>query len=183
VWIPGTTRPRVLRKQYEALRDEEERQRTLEREAQKRREVPKFYDWAHRAAQGGCSGDSAKASNVFLGGVWQARRVQIQERMETDWELKWTQFTDRVRANELCTVHHTDVPWIPSSCRVTWIFDTDDVATRKRKIHAAMLRWHPDKFVAAFGGALADDDREKILEEVNLTASRLFKEVEELRKA
>ena len=56
------------------------------------------------------------------------------------------------------------------------------VAQRKKKMHTAMLRWHPDKFLAAFSGVLLGAERDAVLGEVTATAARLFAEMEHHRR-
>jgi len=60
--------------------------------------------------------------------------------------------------------------------------ETDSVAQRKKKLHTAMLRWHPDKFLASFGGVLLPAERDDVLDEVTATAARLFTEMEADRR-
>ena len=45
--------------------------------------------------------------------------------------------------------------------------ETDSAAQRKKKLHTAMLRWDPDKFLAAYGGVLLPAERDSVLHEVN----------------
>lgn len=60
--------------------------------------------------------------------------------------------------------------------------ETDTAAQRKKKMHTAMLRWHPDKFLAAFSGVLLGAERDAVLGEVTATAARLFAEMEHHRR-
>ena len=41
-----------------------------------------------------------------------------------------------------------------------------DGAARRRAVQAELRRWHPDKFVARYGGALLPTERNEILEGV-----------------
>jgi hypothetical protein len=49
----------------------------------------------------------------------------------------------------------------------------NDADARRRAVREALRRWHPDKFGQRFGGRLAPEDRERILERVKAVSQAL----------
>ena len=52
-------------------------------------------------------------------------------------------------------------------------------AERRQAYRAASLRWHPDRFLQAFGNALCDDEREAILQRVTQVSQAVNSHVQE----
>ena len=84
-----------------------------------------------------------------------------------------------------------DVPWLPelsSSAReacgggepfpLLGCSETASTAEKNKAIRRASLRWHPDKFIQAFGRHIAPEDRERVLDSVKRMSQRVnhFKE-------
>jgi len=65
-----------------------------------------------------------------------------------DFDGAWKKFDAHVGTKQ--AVRHTDIPWptcLPSISRVE---PKDTAAERKKKLRAALIRWHPDKWGAIF---------------------------------
>jgi hypothetical protein len=170
------------RQQFDEKREHEERKRAQDRAEHRKEEDERFYRKLEeeyqraKAQQGGSGGQQWDSkTEAFLGGIWRTHRIEAQDKAYKEWEAKWEQFAQRAKAEGAC-IHYDDVPWVPGHFKVSWSGEGDSNETKKKRTHLAMLRWHPDKFLAAFGAALAESDRERILEEVTQTAARLFKE-------
>ena len=52
-------------------------------------------------------------------------------------------------------------------------------AERRQAYRAASLRWHPDRFLQAFGNALCDDEREVIMQRVTQVSQAVNSHVQE----
>merc|ERR1711988_819518 len=85
---------------------------------------------------------------------WQKQgqsRKHIVEFKRQEWEETWSRFCEVSSSTEL---RFNDIPWLPDTCSVSGVVDIDTESTRKKKYHTALLRWHPDKFLATFGNYL-----------------------------
>ncbi|KAK3265986.1 hypothetical protein CYMTET_25365 [Cymbomonas tetramitiformis] len=162
----------------EFLRREQEREREYTREKSRRdraeargeeeEEIPREESYRQ---------SSSMPSEEF----WRSqssKRKQISEFKRSEWEETWARFCEVGHEREL---NYEDIPWLPDDCTVSGVLATDTSAERKRKYHTAMLRWHPDKFISAFGKYLVEADRARIEEKVTHTASLLFNEIEAFR--
>eukprot|EP00854_Cymbomonas_tetramitiformis_P003648 gene3648-4583_t len=108
--------------------------------------------------------------------AWFARVMHdvLQEEQDT-WERQWNEFCKLAKVKG--QIQHRDIPWVPVGSSVAGVLHTDSAIERKRKIHSAMRRWHPDKFFAQFGHMLCPRDHAKIVIDVDNMAKRLNSEV------
>jgi hypothetical protein len=94
--------------------------------------------------------------------AWRARTAQGTADAKKNEDDKWIKFSKSYDT----PIQFTDVPW-PSGPQdnILNIKNTSD-KDKKIIIRAALLRWHPDKFIQVFGGRLAENDKEKIVNKV-----------------
>ena len=70
-----------------------------------------------------------------------------------------------------------DVPWPAVDAAALGLNGSN--AQRKKAFRAASLRWHPDKFMQSFGGRLAPEEADEIMQrvtEVSQAINALFQE-------
>jgi hypothetical protein len=133
----------------------------------------------------------------------QARlREQEAERARKDTEndkivialhdVRWREFAEKAKHGE--AIRYSDVPWLPTLLRHasdlkncysrrfeenTEPFDVIGVSEeandqdKKAALRAASLRWHPDKFLQAYGKLLEVGDYERIMVQVNIMSQRV----------
>lgn len=61
------------------------------------------------------------------------------------------------------------MPWLVKDrddARAVILYGTSDSAEERKRVRLELMRWHPDKFSAKFGGRLASRDKNRILERV-----------------
>ena len=73
-------------------------------------------------------------------------------------------------------VLHADVPWLPDNengAQALILYGVQNAAERKKRLRLELMRWHPDKFVAKFGGRVIAKDRERVAEGVKRVSQML----------
>ncbi len=73
-------------------------------------------------------------------------------------------------------VLYADVPWLPESedgARTLVLFGVESAVERKKRLRLELMRWHPDKFVARFGGRVIEKDKKRVEEGVNRVSQML----------
>ena len=68
------------------------------------------------------------------------------------------------------------LPWPPENVPVSGVRRSDSDAARKQRLKRAMLRWHPDKFMAAHERRIAPEEVAAVLERVNILLQRVQQE-------
>ena len=127
-------------------------------------------------------------------------RKQVEERSRRDIEndkmvllvhnLRWKEFLAKAKAGK--PICYTDIPWLPTLARSfsvhksnrgrvekTELFDVIGVPesasdkAKKAALRAASLRWHPDKFLQAYGKLIVESDHERVMDQVNIMCQRI----------
>ena len=93
-----------------------------------------------------------------------AQQVHEARASEADWDS----FS---RLGEDVIIRMRDVPW-PALDKRSLGLD-GNAAVRKKAFRQASLRWHPDKFLQAFGNRLEPSEREAILQKVTETSQAI----------
>lgn len=73
-------------------------------------------------------------------------------------------------------VLYADVPWLPeneSGAQALILYGVQNAAERKKRLRLELMRWHPDKFVAKFGGRVIGKDKERVAEGVKRVSQML----------
>jgi len=70
-----------------------------------------------------------------------------------------------------------DIPWPLSLGTASGVSTQDDAATRKKKLHKALLRWHPDK-CEKWLGRVQDTERARIVDRIKEVTRTILKEKE-----
>ena len=68
------------------------------------------------------------------------------------------------------------LPWPPDDCPVSGVRRTDSDDARKQRLKKAMLRWHPDKFVAAHSARVVPAELPAVIERLNAVLQRVQQE-------
>ena len=68
------------------------------------------------------------------------------------------------------------LPWPPDDCPVSGVRRTDSDALRKQRLKKAVLRWHPDKFLAANGARVRPDELPSVTERLGAVLQRVQQE-------
>lgn len=68
------------------------------------------------------------------------------------------------------------LPWPPDDCPVSGVRRTDSDAARKQRLKKAMLRWHPDKFLATNGTRIRPDELPAVTERLGAVLQRVQQE-------
>ncbi|EOD25581.1 hypothetical protein EMIHUDRAFT_115394 [Emiliania huxleyi CCMP1516] len=106
-----------------------------------------------------------------------ARRATAHHTTALQWdraEAAWAKFA--ARGQEICM---RDVPWPSLDAASLRLGPRQSEAERKSAYRTLSLRWHPDRFVQAFGAKLRADEREGILQkvtEVSQTINAMFRD-------
>ena len=82
-------------------------------------------------------------------------------------EDAWLRFEQK-HSGGVGTIRAADIPWPPLDDAAALGLDARyaSSADRRRAFRTANLRWHPDRFVQAWGGLLAADERDAVLQRV-----------------
>jgi hypothetical protein len=132
--------------------------------------------WERKWAKEGHRPAASSAAAVAANGPGDAARAAAHA---LAWERFITKYAGGSGGEEV--IRFNDVPWpapaaggdlaedammLPAALRT-------DADARRRAVREALRRWHPDKFGQRFGGRLAAEDREKILERVKVVSQAL----------
>lgn len=98
----------------------------------------------------------------------EAREAAQQVHERTASQADWESFA---RLGDGAVIRMSDVPW-PMLDKTSLGLD-GGAAARKRAFRAASLRWHPDKFLQAFGSRLHPGERDAILQKVTETSQAI----------
>jgi hypothetical protein len=80
---------------------------------------------------------------------------------------------DAMRSMPEGSIRERDVPW-PNPMNLVFLTPKDDANAKKKKILRAIGRWHPDKFTAAYGSRLREDEREAIMARVRSVSASII---------
>jgi len=134
--------------------------------------------WRSAAAGAYAEGRHGESASSSTGGLGQRPpplvRTKAQAREYDAFEDAFESFEAAAPATGVLEGHGlTTVPWPPLSCPVSGMRPHDTPEQRKHRLKLALLRWHPDKFVAAHGDKLRESERPAVLEKVNATLQRI----------
>jgi hypothetical protein len=136
-------------------RREAERQRAAEE--QRRREATGY-------------GDEKFGGTPSLGTVLFVS-TQAQERAYEAYEHAFAAFEAAPCDEPAFTL--ASMPWPPSNCPVSGARRGEAAEMRKQRLKMALLRWHPDKFLAAHAGKFVEGERGMIVEAVSAVLRRV----------
>jgi len=80
------------------------------------------------------------------------------------YEAKWQIF-----ATALGPIRHSCVPWLvedKEDAQSIILYGTAGEGEKRKRLRLELMRWHPDKFVARFGGRVVEAERERVLQRV-----------------
>jgi len=165
----------------EAAAAEEAEQRRRDGESARRRQSSSYGGGGGGGGAGARSGGgSARAGGGAGGGA--AAAAAARARAEAQ-EARWDAFAARAKLGGAAPIGEADVPWPPAELDAA-SFGLDarvfDERERKQAYRAASLRWHPDKFVQAYGGLLRDDERDAVLARVTRVSQAVNALVQEV---
>lgn len=85
-------------------------------------------------------------------------------RYDTGWQ--------RLQASSTHQLFYVDIPWVVADASQREDFesiilhDVQGAAGVKKRLRLEIMRWHPDKFIAAFGSKLAASEKDRIVNRV-----------------
>lgn len=97
--------------------------------------------------------------------------TQAQERAYQAYEHAFAAF-EAAPCDEACFTL-SSMPWPPSNCPVSGTRRGELAELRKQRLKMALLRWHPDKFLAAHAGKFVESERGMIVEAVSAVLRRV----------
>lgn len=89
-----------------------------------------------------------------------------------DFDNAWGSFEQKASNG---SVRVTDVPWPTSLPTVSGIADSDSAAEKKKKLRAALMRWHPDKWGRIID-SVSKDEQSLVMERVKEVTQRILDE-------
>lgn len=92
------------------------------------------------------------------------------------FEEAWGKFEAKVR--DQGAISYADVPWPLSLLTVSGVTSADSAPERKKKLRAALLRWHPDKW-APLLGRVKDADKQQVITQVKEVTRKILAEKEQ----
>ena len=87
------------------------------------------------------------------------------------YEAKWQVF-----ATSQGPIRYSGMPWLveeKEDARGIILYGTSGEAEKRKRLRLELMRWHPDKFEARFGGRVVAEDRERVLQRVKETSQML----------
>lgn len=90
-----------------------------------------------------------------------------------EYHRAWEAVEAKVQAG--AALHSADIPWPGGLPSVAGIAPGDGPADKKRKLRAALLRWHPDKW-HTYLEKVVPNEREDVLSRVKDVTLRLLEE-------
>lgn len=108
------------------------------------------------------------------GGPPSARPPPARFSSFSEFDTYWTRFEQRVSggARDLNLI---DVPWPTSLVTVSGVSADERLEERKKKLRAALVRWHPDKWCKLLE-SINECDRAKVIEKVKEVTRRIIEE-------
>lgn len=92
-----------------------------------------------------------------------------------EFDAHWARFEQRASALGARDLRLVDVPWPTSLTSVSGISASDSLDVRKRKLRAALVRWHPDKWHKLLE-CIHESDRTMVVEKVKEVTRRIIDE-------
>jgi hypothetical protein len=92
----------------------------------------------------------------------------------TEFDTYWARFEQRISGGAR-DLHLIDVPWPTSLTTVSGVTACETLAERKRKLRAALVRWHPDKWSKILE-CIHENDRAKVVEKIKEVTRRIIEE-------
>lgn len=116
---------------------------------------------------------SATPQKSSLSGL-SARPPPVRFGSFSEFDAYWTRFEQRVStgARDLRLI---DVPWPTSLVTVSGVSAGESLDVRKRKLRAALVRWHPDKWSKVLD-CIHESDRATVVETVKAVTRRIIEE-------
>jgi hypothetical protein len=108
------------------------------------------------------------------GGPPSARPPPARFNSFPEFDAYWNRFEQRVHSGGR-DLHFTDVPWPISLVTVSGVHSGESLQERKKKLRAALVRWHPDKWSKLLD-AIHECDRAKVVEKVKEVTRRIIEE-------
>lgn len=120
------------------------------------------------------SSSLSKEPPIGPGGPPSARPPPARFDSFTEFDTYWARFEQRVSGGAR-DLHIIDVPWPTSLVTVSGVTACETLAERKRKLRAALVRWHPDKWCKLLE-CIHENDRAKVVERVKEVTRRIIEE-------
>lgn len=92
-----------------------------------------------------------------------------------EFDAYWARFEQRVSAAGTKDIRITDIPWPTTLLTISGVSTSDALDVRKRKLKAALVRWHPDKW-GKLMDLIHESDRTKVVEKVKEVTRRIIEE-------
>jgi len=92
-----------------------------------------------------------------------------------EFDAHWARFEQRASAAGARDLRLVDVPWPTSLTSVSGVSAGESLDVRKRKLRAALIRWHPDKWSKLLD-CIHESDRTKVVEKVKEVTRRIIDE-------
>jgi hypothetical protein len=159
------------------------KEREAAREAQWRRyhEPPKPPPAAHSGtasasapSNGARPPPRARSSLSADNGPPSARPPPVRFTSFAEFDAYWSRFESRVNAGAR-DLHFIDVPWPTSLVTISGVGTNESLEMRKRKLRAALVRWHPDKWAKVLD-CIHESDRAQVVDKVKEVTRRIIEE-------
>jgi len=92
-----------------------------------------------------------------------------------EFDAHWARFEQRASAAGARDLRLVDVPWPTSLTTVSGVSAGESLDARKRKLRAALVRWHPDKWGKLLE-CIHESDRAKVVERIKEVTRRIIEE-------
>ncbi|CAM9307677.1 unnamed protein product [Chrysoparadoxa australica] len=138
------------------------------------------------AAQGSASTGRSYPATWQSGGVTQGKlyadnfgKLQDAAKLR-QYAANWIRFRER----KTQPIRHCDIPWPPTMRKlpcgaekfdIIGVHENANKDVKKAALRHALLRWHPDKFMVAYGGRFSPGHEESIKKDLKLTWLRISK--------
>lgn len=93
----------------------------------------------------------------------------------SEHDAAWMALEARLEAADSRPIRFADVPWPEGSASITGVLPSDAAPVAKRKLTAALRRWHPDKW-RRIVDRVPEAERARVMERVKTVAQRLLEE-------
>lgn len=90
-----------------------------------------------------------------------------------DFDQAWRRFEQQAATTQ--SISYSSVPWPTSLLTISGVDPIDSVAEKKRKLRAALVRWHPDKWSPVMA-KVCEGDRQQVMDQVKEITQRLLDE-------
>lgn len=128
-------------------------------------------------ANGGCAAPGRKSSPRPRSSSLPregARPPPVRFGSFSEFDTYWARFEQKVNAGTQ-DLHFIDVPWPTSLTSIAGVIASESLEVRKRKLRAALVRWHPDKWSKVLD-CIHESDRAKVVEKVKEVTRRIIEE-------